>query len=118
MLSRARRQLYCILDEIFASYSGAHWSLSEEHYYEIRAALRRYFRPALSDTTRPNNDTDLWEHAYSVASILKPFICKRYMGETVDERPERISESGELAWIACAIFLPLIRLAICWAADV
>ncbi|MFV9645527.1 MAG: hypothetical protein ACNYWU_06865 [Desulfobacterales bacterium] len=29
------------------------------------------FEQGVSDTTRPQNDTSLWEHAYAVASILK-----------------------------------------------
>ncbi len=33
--------------------------------------LRRHFEPACSDTTRPGNDTSLWEHTYAVASLTK-----------------------------------------------
>ncbi len=38
---------------------------------EIYDLLRRYFESACSDTTRPQNDTSLWEHTYAVASLTK-----------------------------------------------
>ena len=34
-------------------------------------AVKDAFDQGISDTTRPQNDTSLWEHAYAVASILK-----------------------------------------------
>lgn len=37
----------------------------------ILEAIREKFDQGLSDTTRPQNDTTLWEHGYAVASILK-----------------------------------------------
>jgi hypothetical protein len=34
-------------------------------------AIQEAFEPGLGDTTRPVNDTSLWEHTYSVASLTK-----------------------------------------------
>jgi hypothetical protein len=34
-------------------------------------AIQDAFEPGLGDTTRPVNDTSLWEHTYSVASLTK-----------------------------------------------
>ena len=38
---------------------------------QILKDVEEAFKQGVSDTTRPQNDTSLWEHAYAVASILK-----------------------------------------------
>ena len=38
---------------------------------KILKDVEKAFKQGVSDTTRPQNDTSLWEHAYAVASILK-----------------------------------------------
>jgi hypothetical protein len=82
LLDRARSDLYTGLERLTANYCGKKGSqdLSQEDYNAIRNTIRRHFRPALSDTTRPGNDTDLWEHTYSVASIAKSLHIGRLLG--------------------------------------
>jgi CRISPR-associated Csx11 family protein len=38
---------------------------------ELLEIIKKAFNQGLSDTTRPQNDTTLWEHSYAVSSILK-----------------------------------------------
>ena len=38
---------------------------------KLFCCIKKAFNQGLSDTTRPQNDTTLWEHSYAVASILK-----------------------------------------------
>ncbi len=57
--------------------------------YEERSKFleitKEHFDWAFSDTTRPNNDTSLWEHAYAVATMLKVIFCHRLIfGEALD----------------------------------
>ncbi len=44
----------------------------------ILDAIKEAFEQGLSDTTRPQNDTTLWEHCYSVATITKA-IAAHYL---------------------------------------
>lgn len=76
ILTRARRELYQELERLLPLICGEP-VLTRPLYREIRDILRKYFAPAMSDTTRPNNDTDLWEHTYSVASITKALHIQR-----------------------------------------
>jgi hypothetical protein len=79
MLDRARKELYASLDQELRPFcvgpDGGRQAAPEEidtkQYGRIRDAIRKYFEPAMADTTRPNNDTSLWEHTYSVASLTK-----------------------------------------------
>lgn len=73
ILEQAREELYRELEGRLRRFGAASWG----EYREIRRVLKRYFEPAMSDTTRPNNDTSLWEHVYSVASISKALHLQR-----------------------------------------
>ncbi|RJP72907.1 MAG: CRISPR-associated protein Csx11 [Candidatus Abyssobacteria bacterium SURF_17] len=42
---------------------------------QLRRTIKRVFRKGLSDTTRPQNDTTLWEHSYAVASLFKIILA-------------------------------------------
>src|SRR5262249_1809751 len=46
-------------------------------FKEIRALMRNQWEHGMSDTTRPDNDTSLWEHVYSVSSVSKVVHIKR-----------------------------------------
>lgn len=87
-LDRARRQLYLELQNLLLPYTAGRSpdSLCCHDYRAIRRLLRKYFEPAMADTARPNNDTSLWEHAYSVAAITKALHIQRLFGEDVDTR--------------------------------
>jgi hypothetical protein len=69
-LERQRRELYSdlwkIVQEIKTDSDPA-----PDQYRGIRDLLRDKFERGMSDTTRPDNDTSLWEHVYSVTSIAK-----------------------------------------------
>lgn len=41
---------------------------------EILGAIRYAFDQGMADTTRPGNDTTLWEHTYSVAALFKAAV--------------------------------------------
>lgn len=46
-------------------------ALAAEDREDLLRTLQAAFEPACSDTTRPGNDTSLWEHTYAVASLTK-----------------------------------------------
>ncbi len=81
LLHLVRKGLYgeleCLLKEMVKEGD----EISLEVYRKVRGSVERNFEPGLSDTTRPDNDTSLWEHVYSVASIAKALhiqcICKK-----------------------------------------
>lgn len=55
-----------------------HWPAKKyDVFVKIRDLMRAMWDRAMSDTTRPNNDTSLWEHAFSVASITKALHASR-----------------------------------------
>jgi len=70
-LNAARRELYRDLQNALPGAGRLFGSDSWDRFRKIRESMAKYFEPALSDTTRPGNDTSLWEHVYSVASITK-----------------------------------------------
>jgi|GEM_PF-5073461 len=43
-------------------------------------SIKAAFKEGLADTTRPDNDTTLWDHSYSVASIAKAIYCESCSG--------------------------------------
>ena len=75
---RARLKLYGELKEILPDYFE-----NFNHGNRKRAfdAIEAAFRQGLSDTTRPQNDTTLWEHSYAVASILKVLVVHNLLNE-------------------------------------
>jgi len=64
----AREQLYDTLGTKLPVYFN---SFSDSDRRQILKEVEEAFERGISDTTRPQNDTSLWEHAYAVASILK-----------------------------------------------
>ncbi len=79
ILESARTALYKELDEKFKPFyelpdgtrKAAPEGIGDIEFISIRDTIRKYFEPAMADTTRPSNDTSLWEHTYSVASLAK-----------------------------------------------
>ncbi|MDI6798221.1 MAG: hypothetical protein QMD09_14835, partial [Desulfatibacillaceae bacterium] len=74
-LDRVRKELYLFLDEDrrLAKYFKSPCAQTRE---QIFGAVRWAFDQAMSDTTRPCNDTTLWEHCYSVMAIFKAGLVK------------------------------------------
>ena len=64
----ARAHLYDTLGTKLPEYFN---SFSDSDRRQILKEVEKAFEQGISDTTRPQNDTSLWEHAYAVASILK-----------------------------------------------
>ncbi len=91
-LDQRRREFYRGLSDLLGPYinhDSLLWKttgdqkasgLSYEIFYEVRRLMKRSWDEAMSDTTRPDNDTSLWEHVYSVSTISKAFhgqACSR-----------------------------------------
>ena len=72
-LDRRREDLYKKLEPILQWFNKC-WDVREESLKIIREA----FTVTVSDTTRPANDTTLWEHCYAVATLIK-VILAHYM---------------------------------------
>lgn len=72
-LDRRREDLYKKLELILQWFNKC-WDVREESLKIIREA----FTVTVSDTTRPANDTTLWEHCYAVATLIK-VILAHYM---------------------------------------
>lgn len=67
----ARKELYGFLGK---SLPGYFEDFNNAYREAILSKIKKAFEVGLSDTTRPQNDTTLWEHSYAVASILK-VVC-------------------------------------------
>ncbi|MFZ3252989.1 MAG: hypothetical protein WA133_01750 [Syntrophales bacterium] len=70
-LEKNREELYRELNNLIPNYL-------KDYLYEDRQivldAIKLQFDKAFSDTTRPDNDTSLWEHCYAVAAIFKALL--------------------------------------------
>ncbi|MDQ6700921.1 MAG: hypothetical protein M3Z36_12145, partial [Acidobacteriota bacterium] len=60
------------------------------NFQRIRTAMRNQWDIAMSDTTRPDNDTSLWEHVYSVSSIGKALHIKRLITGEFDQESTNV----------------------------
>ncbi len=81
-LDKEREDLYKQLEiKLEAFTSCFNWELRRSLFKSINKA----FNTTVSDTTRPANDTTLWEHEYAVATLTK-VACAHYVvyGETLD----------------------------------
>lgn len=67
---KARQELYRVLNTLLPEYLKPD-KFEYKDREEILKKIKKAFEQGLSDTTRPQNDTTLWEHSYAVASILK-----------------------------------------------
>ncbi len=65
-LDRTRKTFYEELEKLIGTYAT-----SLEDYHAFKELCRKYFEGAMSDTTRPSNDTALWEHVYGVTCVSK-----------------------------------------------
>lgn len=78
----ARRKLYENLQNLLNGY------LTQFDYNSrnnVLTVIKKAFEQGLSDTTRPQNDTTLWEHSYAVASIFKALAAHYLLtGELLD----------------------------------
>jgi len=78
-----RRELYTELQNLLPDYLKTYTC---EKRHDILEAIKSKFSTVFSDTTRPDNDTSLWEHCYAVASLLKALIIHKIIyGETLDD---------------------------------
>jgi CRISPR-associated Csx11 family protein len=66
-------------------------ALADKRRTECLMAIRKAFDQALSDTTRPANDTTLWEHCYAVASLHKTLASHSLIYKV---KPKKISDGG------------------------
>ncbi|GAN31762.1 MAG: CRISPR-associated protein Csx11 [Candidatus Brocadia sp. AMX2] len=64
----ARQKLYSLLHSKLSTYFK---DFDDEGRLGIIKDIKDAFQKGIADTTRPSNDTTLWEHSYAVASILK-----------------------------------------------
>lgn len=74
-----RETLYRHLDENLSSYLAALKRNDQEidfHRQQIMSCIRTAFEQGLSDSTRPQNDTTLWDHCYAVASLFKVLLVQ------------------------------------------
>jgi hypothetical protein len=80
-LHEARRDFYLELTRLLPLDSPTP-HLCHRAYRLVRDLMRRSWDKGMSDTIRPDNDTSLWEHVYSVASIAKALHVKRIVRGT------------------------------------
>ncbi len=94
-----RRKFYAV-DLLHLKHGGPDllWPIPDRSYNNFRAIrdlMREHWDDAMSDTTRPNNDTSLWEHVYSVSAILRAFLVKRLVyGRCLDRKVHTFSVWG------------------------
>lgn len=73
-----RRSLYDKLKEHLPNYFTTY---GYEDRKLLLQNLQDAFSTGLSDTTRPQNDTTLWEHSYAVATIFKALLAHAILNE-------------------------------------
>ena len=56
---------------------------------QILDDIEKAFKQGVSDTTRPQNDTSLWDHAYAVASILKVLSVHNLLNEKKEKKNDK-----------------------------
>lgn len=85
-LEKNREELYRELNNLIPNYL-------ENYLYEDRQivldAIKLQFDNVFSDTTRPDNDTSLWEHCYAVAAIFKALLVHNLI---YNEKLDRFSK--------------------------
>ncbi|WP_295102297.1 CRISPR-associated protein Csx11 [uncultured Candidatus Kuenenia sp.] len=74
----AREKLYTFLNLHLPGYFE---DFKNEDRLKILKGIKDAFDKGLADTTRPSNDTTLWEHSYAVASILKVLTVHNLFSE-------------------------------------
>ena len=81
---KARQELYISLNRMLPDYfKDTGFGYTDR--INILKEIEKAFEQGLSDTTRPQNDTTLWEHSYAVASILKVLtVHKLLCNESLD----------------------------------
>jgi len=75
-LEDARRELLQTLDA--TNFDVAKWL----DYKDLKSLLEVKLSLGMSDTTRPSNDTTLFEHTYSVATLCKAFQANYYLNKS------------------------------------
>ena len=65
-LDPTRQRFYEELEKLTGTYATS-WN----DYEAFKKLCRDHFEGAMSDTTRPSNDTALWEHVYGVTCVSK-----------------------------------------------
>lgn len=70
-LDKSRKEFYEELWNLFGKYAADGSNLSWDDYKAFKALCLKHFENAMSDTTRPSNDTALWEHVYGVTCVSK-----------------------------------------------
>lgn len=77
-----RRELYSKLSDLVPEDFKDYDHTKREKVLE---AISAKFSDVFSDTTRPDNDTSLWEHCYAVASLFKTLVAHKVIyGEALD----------------------------------
>lgn len=78
-----REKLYESLSKRLKEYyKELTWKMRQEIFQSIQHA----FSVTVSDTTRPANDTTLWEHSYAVATIAKVILAHKIIyGKDLDK---------------------------------
>jgi len=71
-------------------------------------AVKKAFQQGLSDTTRPDNDTTLWDHCYAVASIAKALS---HTDEDIDSFPKAKFKILGIGWNGTAFLAGAHRIA-------
>ena len=89
-LETRRECLYKELSKIEIKLPDGNSMLTNKERREFLKVIEDQFDKAFSDTTRPNNDTSLWEHCYAVASIVKVLMVHELIYD------ERITEVNKI----------------------
>ncbi len=78
---KARQELYISLNRMLPDYfKDTGFGCTDR--ITIFKEIKKAFEQGLSDTTRPQNDTTLWEHSYAVASIVKILTIHNLLNDT------------------------------------
>lgn len=83
----ARQKLYRFLNSKLPAYL---LNFNNSDRLGILEGIKDAFEKGLADTTRPSNDTTLWEHSYAVASILKVLVVHNLLNDDEKSKIDNI----------------------------
>jgi len=86
---KARQELYNFLNQN-KNLSDYLSKFAFKKRKDILSKIKKAFEQGLSDTTRPQNDTTLWEHSYAVASILKVLAVHYLLCGEILDKPDKV----------------------------
>jgi len=99
-LETSRKQLYEQLNSTLPDYIKKleHGVSDKDMRFGILETIKDHYQYGLSDTSRPANDTTLWDHSYAVASLFKVFVAHYFLYQEKLKFPDTKFDILGIGW--------------------